>query len=66
MPKKSHILFLICVFGLVSLGLTNGFADDDIAILKAALTSPLLMDLRIYKSPLNFKVTRIYLRHPRL
>ena len=27
--RKSHILFLICVFGLVSLCLTNGFADKD-------------------------------------
>ena len=32
--RKSHILFFIFVFGLVSLCLTNGFANDDDAILE--------------------------------
>ena len=32
MLKKSHILFLICLFGLVSLCLTNGFADNDSSV----------------------------------
>ena len=31
--RKSHILFLICVFGLVSLCLTNGFANKDAGLL---------------------------------
>ena len=35
--RKSHILFFICVFGLVSLCLTNGFADDEAAIEAAIL-----------------------------
>jgi len=30
--RKSHILFLICVFGLVSLCLTNGFADNNSSV----------------------------------
>ena len=35
--RKSHILFFICVFGLVPLCLTNGFANDDAAIEAAIL-----------------------------
>ena len=36
MLKRSHILSFICVFGLVSLCLTNGFADEDGDILEGA------------------------------
>ena len=39
--RKSHILFFICVFGLVPLCLTNGFADDDAAI-EAAIEAAIL------------------------
>ena len=35
--RKSHILFFICVFGLVPLCLTKGFANDDAAIEAAIL-----------------------------
>ena len=38
MLRKSHILLLMCVFGLVSLCLTNGFADD--AILEGTFEFP--------------------------
>ena len=38
--RKSHILFFIFVFGLVSLCLTNGFANDDDAILEGGFDFP--------------------------
>ena len=40
MLKRSHILSFICVFGLVSLCLTNGFADDDVAVLEGDFEFP--------------------------
>ena len=40
MLRKSHILFFIVVFGLVALGLTNGFANDDDVLLGATFEAP--------------------------